>query len=152
VVRPTAQNPTRWLDGVGDWYTSGNWSAGVPNRSKYAQIDNGGAARISAVGATASHVFLGFNAPSNSGAVTVDGTGTLSATISIGVGVWGTGRLSITNGGAVSHRATLHRRRMYSWFASWLEWHGNSRRQRFNLHNRERASRGFFWHRHVKHH
>src|SRR5206468_1159830 len=104
VVSPpaAAQMQTFWVDGTGDWFNAANWSAGVPNSNVDAEIDNGGTAQVTAPGAAALDVDLGFNAPSNSGTVTVDGNGRLSIGLVLGVGVNGNGTLSVSNGGVVS--------------------------------------------------
>ena len=39
---------TIWTDATGDWFTAGNWSAGVPNAMTDAQINNNGIAQIMA--------------------------------------------------------------------------------------------------------
>jgi T5SS/PEP-CTERM-associated repeat protein len=97
-----AQTPTFWTDGTDDWFKVANWSAGIPNSNTDGVIDNGGTAQVSDPGAVAFDVELGFNTASDSGAVTVDGDGRLTVRLVLGVGVNGTGRLDITNGGAVS--------------------------------------------------
>ena len=33
---------TIWTDGTGDWFLGANWSAGVPNSSTQAQVNNTG--------------------------------------------------------------------------------------------------------------
>ena len=40
---------TDWEAGTGDWFTTGNWSSGVPNSSTAAFIAIGGTAQISAM-------------------------------------------------------------------------------------------------------
>jgi hypothetical protein len=49
-------------DGTGDWFTGGNWSAGVPNAGTEAEINNSGTAQVIGPGAKAFNLYLGFNA------------------------------------------------------------------------------------------
>jgi T5SS/PEP-CTERM-associated repeat protein len=98
---------TAWTyHGTGDWFTSSNWSNGVPvctDAVSYdAQIDNGYTAQINAGSASACQAALGVN-PTDSGTLSVNGSGsnltTCSGTL---VGYQGKGNLSITNGGVVT--------------------------------------------------
>src|SRR5215471_1341855 len=73
---PAYAQTTVWTDATGDWFTSGNWSAGVPDSSTTAQVNNGGTAQIMASGAAASLVELGV-AAGDMGTLSVSGTGTL---------------------------------------------------------------------------
>jgi T5SS/PEP-CTERM-associated repeat protein len=92
--------------GTGDWFTSSNWSNGVPictNEVSYdAKINNGYTAQINTGSASACEVSLGVN-PTDSGNLSVNGSGsnltTCSGTL---VGYQGKGNLSITNGGVVT--------------------------------------------------
>jgi T5SS/PEP-CTERM-associated repeat protein len=92
--------------GTGDWFTSSNWSNGVPicaNGVSYdAKINNGYTAQINTGSASACEVSLGVN-PTDSGTLSVDSSGssltTCSGTL---VGYQGKGNLSITNGGVVT--------------------------------------------------
>jgi T5SS/PEP-CTERM-associated repeat protein len=92
---------TIWTDATGDWFTAANWSAGVPDSSTTAQINNGGTAQIMAAGAAASLVELGV-AAGDMGTLSVSGVGTLLDGGALTVGENGTGTLNITKGGAVS--------------------------------------------------
>lgn len=92
-----------WSGGAGDWFDAGNWAGGVPGAGDIAIVNNGGTAQIGAAGAVSSIGSAGETA-GNSGTVEVDGAG---STWAIGntlyVGNSGTGRLDVTNGGAVSN-------------------------------------------------
>ena len=92
---------TIWTDATGDWFTAANWSAGVPDSSTTAQINNGGTAQIMAAGAAASLVELGV-AAGDMGTLSVSGVGTLLDGGALNVGENGTGTLNITKGGTVS--------------------------------------------------
>ena len=48
---PVFAQTTVWTDGTGNWFTPANWSAGVPNSSPIADINNGGTAQITSSGA-----------------------------------------------------------------------------------------------------
>ena len=54
-----ADAQTLWADGTGSWFTSGNWSAGVPNAAVDARVNNGGTVQIFQGGAAANSVTLG---------------------------------------------------------------------------------------------
>jgi hypothetical protein len=43
-VAPSVSAQTTWTATTGDWFDAANWSAGVPNSSTDAQIDNNGTA------------------------------------------------------------------------------------------------------------
>jgi T5SS/PEP-CTERM-associated repeat protein len=92
---------TIWTDATGDWFTAANWSAGVPDSSTTAQINNGGTAQIMASGAAANLVELGI-ATGDVGTLSVSGTGTLQGGGAIDIGENGSGTLNITKGGTVS--------------------------------------------------
>src|SRR5262249_1459286 len=92
---------TAWTDGTGDWFTPGNWSAGVPDSSTTAQIRNGGTAGILANGAAAGFVELGVGAR-DTGTLSISGAGTLQDGGAIYIGEDGTGTLLITAGGTVT--------------------------------------------------
>src|SRR5581483_4191059 len=95
---------TIWTGGTGDWFVSGNWSAGVPNSTTPAQINNMGTAQIIGSGATAQNVTLGFDV-SDLGDLNLSGIGSLSVGSDVSVGYGGSGILSITNGASVSDSA-----------------------------------------------
>ena len=54
----------------------GNWSAGVPNSSTIADINNGGTAQITSSGAAASQVEIGVGV-GESGTLSISGAGSL---------------------------------------------------------------------------
>ena len=83
-----AQMQTFWGDGTGDWFNAANWSAGVPNSSITAKINNGGTAQIGAAGAAASDLDLGVDT-AHTGTVAIDGSGELSIGAILDVGVNG---------------------------------------------------------------
>jgi T5SS/PEP-CTERM-associated repeat protein len=94
---PAFAQTTVWTDATGDWFTPANWSAGVPDSSTTAQINNGGTAQIMASGAAANDVDLGV-AAGDVGTLSISGGGTLGP---MNVGESGTGTLNITAGGIV---------------------------------------------------
>jgi T5SS/PEP-CTERM-associated repeat protein len=94
---PAFAQTTVWTDATGDWFTSTNWSAGVPDSSTSAQINNGGTAQIMASGAAAFEVELGV-AAGDAGTLSISGGGTLGP---MNIGEFGTGTLNITAGGIV---------------------------------------------------
>ncbi|PYJ00736.1 MAG: hypothetical protein DMF00_07000 [Verrucomicrobia bacterium] len=98
---PAFAQTTVWTDATGDWFTPANWSAGVPDSSTTAQINNGGTAQIMASGAAANLVELGVVA-GDVGTLSVSGTGILQDGGAINVGEGGTGTLNITKGGTAS--------------------------------------------------
>src|SRR6266513_1634498 len=73
---PAFAQTTVWTDATGDWFTATNWSAGVPDSSTTAQINNGGTAQRMASGAAANLVELGVVA-GDVGTLSVSGTGIL---------------------------------------------------------------------------
>jgi outer membrane autotransporter protein len=50
---------TVWTDATGNWFTAGNWSAGVPTAGTAAEVNNGGTAQIGGGAAAASSLTLG---------------------------------------------------------------------------------------------
>ena len=92
---------TLWIDGTGDWFNPSNWSAGVPNSSTIALINNGGTAQITSGGAAASEVELGVGAQ-DVGTLSTSGSGSLQDEGSLYVGRSGTGTLDVTGGSVVS--------------------------------------------------
>jgi T5SS/PEP-CTERM-associated repeat protein len=92
---------TVWMDGIGDWFNPSNWSAGVPNASTIAQINNGGTAEITSGIAAASRVELGI-AAGDVGTVSTSGSGSLQDEGAMYIGEQGTGTVSITAGASVS--------------------------------------------------
>src|SRR5579884_285590 len=96
----TAQ--TIWTDGTGDWFLGANWSAGVPNASTQAKINNGGTAQISVAGATADSLLLGYDTTKDAGTVTVSGSGNLAVSTDLAVGGSGNGVLNVTGAAQVS--------------------------------------------------
>src|SRR5436309_2493114 len=95
---------TVWTDATGDWFTAANWSAGVPDSSTTAQINNGGTAQILSSGAAASEVDLGV-LTGDVGTLSVSGAGNLQDAGAMNVGQGGSGTLNITEGGIVSDLA-----------------------------------------------
>jgi T5SS/PEP-CTERM-associated repeat protein/autotransporter-associated beta strand protein len=88
---------TVWIDANGDWFDAANWSAGVPDLTTDAQVNNGGIARIDlGRAASAQTMGLGFNS-SDSGNLLLD-RGSSLATNVIAVGQMGRGTLNIANG------------------------------------------------------
>ena len=98
---PAFGQTTVWTDATGDWFAAGNWSAGVPDSSTTAQINNGGTAQIMSSGATASEVDLGVLA-GDAGTLSIFDTGNLQDGGAMNIGQAGAGTLNITNGGSVS--------------------------------------------------
>lgn len=93
---------TIWTNGTGDWFVGTNWSAGVPNSSTQAQINNGGTAQITTSGAAAASILLGWNDVSELGNLSLSGAGRLTIQQDLAVGGLGNATLSITNGAQVS--------------------------------------------------
>jgi T5SS/PEP-CTERM-associated repeat protein len=93
---------TIWTDGTGDWFVGTNWSAGVPNSSTQAQINNNGTAQITTNGGAAASILLGWNNVSELGNLSIFGAGRLTVQQDLAVGGLGNGILSITNGAQVS--------------------------------------------------
>jgi T5SS/PEP-CTERM-associated repeat protein len=98
-----------WTGSTGNWFTSSNWSFGVPdcggtcpiNGGPFeADINNSGTAQITTSGASACEVFLG-KSSGDKGNLSVN-HGTLNQCNEMWVGYEGKGTLSITNGGAVT--------------------------------------------------
>ena len=92
---------TVWTDGTGDWFVGTNWSAGVPNSSTQAQINNGGTAQITS-GAAAASILLGWNDVSELGNLSISGAGRLTVQQDLAVGGLGNGTFNITSGAQVS--------------------------------------------------
>lgn len=93
---------TIWTDGTGDWFLGTNWSAGVPNSSTQAQVNNSGTAQITTSGAAAASILLGWNDVSELGNLSISGAGRLTVQQDLAVGGLGNATLSITNGAQVS--------------------------------------------------
>ncbi|PYK10777.1 MAG: hypothetical protein DME65_08870, partial [Verrucomicrobia bacterium] len=103
LVTPTVgMAQTIWTDGTGDWFLGTNWSAGVPNSSTQAQINNGGTAQITTSGAGAASVLLGWNDVSELGNLNISGAGRLTVQQDLAVGGLGNGAFNITGGAQVS--------------------------------------------------
>jgi len=68
----SAYATTTWIDGTGSWFTSGNWSGGVPTPTNAALINNGGTAQIFGASAQADALDLGEGA-GQSGTLVVQG-------------------------------------------------------------------------------
>jgi T5SS/PEP-CTERM-associated repeat protein len=105
---------TVWTDATGDWFTAANWSAGVPDSSTAAQINNGGTAQIMSSGAAASGTVSDSNAvvgagSGSTGVALVDGAGSTwshDGGITVGGNAKGTGTITISNGGSMSTGGT----------------------------------------------
>src|SRR6266550_7071208 len=93
---------TIWTDGTGDWFLGANWSAGVPNSSTQAQVNNSGTAQITTSGAAAASILLGWNDVSELGNLSISGAGRLTVQQDLAVGGLGNGTFSVTNGAQVS--------------------------------------------------
>jgi T5SS/PEP-CTERM-associated repeat protein len=92
---------TNWTAGKSSWFTSGNWSGGVPTSGIGAVVDNGGTAQISGSLPQASACSLSLGPTSgHSGNVSVSTSGSLTVTYGITVGDQGTGTLTVTNSGS----------------------------------------------------
>jgi outer membrane autotransporter protein len=114
---------TFWQGQTGSWDSPGNWDNGVPNSSTTANIDNGGTALVQSSGDTSSGLLVG---NFGTGSLVVQGQGQLSSggpvvigflsnsdgTVSVNgsrsiftaagyveVGAFGTGKLTVENGG-----------------------------------------------------
>ena len=103
----------------GNWFTAGNWTAGVPNLSTPGVIDTGGTATVSSGSATSDNVYLGwdnsgflaqsggtltgralvigYNSTAASGGLSLSG-GTMTWNASAYVGYKGTGTFTQTGG------------------------------------------------------
>ncbi len=99
-----AGSTTVWQSATDDWFTSTNWSGGVPSSSSTAEITNGGTAQINAAGAAASLVELGL-ASGQQGTIGLSTGGTLTASTEE-IGVSGTGTFT-QSGGATNNTFSL---------------------------------------------
>lgn len=92
---------TNWTAGKSSWFTSGNWSGGVPTSGIGAVVDNGGTAQISGSLPQASACSLSLGPTSgHSGNASVSTSGSLTVTYGIVVGDQGSGSLTVTNSGS----------------------------------------------------
>src|SRR5262249_38103015 len=98
---PAFAQITVWTAGTGNWFSRENWSAGVPDSSTTADINNAGTAQITDSPAAASLIELGVGAQ-DTGTLSTSGSGNLDDGGALYVGRSGTGNLNITNGGVVS--------------------------------------------------
>jgi len=108
----TPVEASNWLSTVSDsWFLAANWNpATVPTSGDSATINNGGTATISSSGAVARNVILG-NSAGQSGNIEVTGGSLTLApgvypTGSFLVGNFGTGTVTVSNGGTVSATST----------------------------------------------
>jgi autotransporter-associated beta strand protein len=95
---PASAATTDWTGGTGDWFTGGNWSAGVPGAGDTAVIGNGGTAQIAST-ATADTVNV-----ANGSVVTLLSGGALNATntyVGSSGGVLSSGTLVISSASAL---------------------------------------------------
>lgn len=127
VLQPDRAVATNWSIASGDWFEATNWSAGVPNGSINAYINNSGTSQITTPGAMARQTYVG---NTTMGALEISGGGTLQnpigtyigynsnatgiATVSgngsqwsvtnsvMEIGTRGTGELTVTDGAAVA--------------------------------------------------
>ena len=103
-----ASAQTQWTGGTStDWATAGNWSAGVPGPASVAYINSNFASfapTVGAAGAQAGEVWIGTLATLFSGALTIDGAGTLSTPMGglFVVGDVGTGTVTVSGGGTLT--------------------------------------------------
>ena len=100
----SAQAQTIWTGGTStDWFTAGNWTAGVPNAGTSAFINDGVTFNpvIDAAGAAASEVWIGTFASVLSGTLDIDGAGTLTTPLFV-VGDVGTGTATVSGGGVLT--------------------------------------------------
>jgi hypothetical protein len=93
-ITPCALAQTNWQATTGSWFTSNNWTAGVPSSSETATIDNGGTAQIASGSAAAEGLVLG---ASSTGTIALSNTGSL-AVPSEYVGEGGNGIFNQTGG------------------------------------------------------
>jgi T5SS/PEP-CTERM-associated repeat protein len=98
---------TIWNDGIGDWFTAGNWTADAPpntappDNNTHAEIDNGGTAQVNAAGAQALTLNLG-QTSADSGFLTIGAGGNLHIVQFFTIGNNGTGNMAISGGGVVT--------------------------------------------------
>ena len=108
LVASDASAQTLWTDGVGDWFSAGNWSLGVPNpasgTSFDARIDNGGIAKILASGASVRRITLGANNATSGGLQVL--AGSLNVTENLHLGESGQGVVTVGNGGTITSQTT----------------------------------------------
>lgn len=120
---------TSWNVATGQWHEPANWSAGLPNSSTNAIINNGGTSQVTTSGAVARDLFVGDAATgtlelSDSGSLTsrntvignldtgdgilqASGVGTVwTNTFSFTVGLDGHGKIRILDGASVSSSST----------------------------------------------
>jgi outer membrane autotransporter protein len=97
---PPCLAQTIWTDATGDWFTSSNWSSGVPDFFNSAFINNGGTAIIDQTSVARAHnTNLGFDA-TDSGSLVID-HGSSLATDNVASGYQGQGTLRIANGSSL---------------------------------------------------
>ncbi len=92
---------TIWTGSTGSWFDAANWSAGVPDASADARVDNAGTCTVDASGAIANSVILGY-AAADSGSLGVGSGATLDVAADLSVGYGGNGTLSIVDGAIVN--------------------------------------------------
>ena len=85
---------TGWIGGTGSWFSAGNWSAGIPDPVRTAQLSNSGTAQIAGGFARANAVFLGSSA-GDSGTLAVFSIGGVRGDLAVDVGL---GLLSVGGG------------------------------------------------------
>jgi T5SS/PEP-CTERM-associated repeat protein len=92
---------TIWTGATGSWFDAGNWSAGVPDASADARVDNAGTCTVDATGALANSVILGY-AAADSGTLDVGSGAALDVAADLSVGYGGNGALWIGDGAVVN--------------------------------------------------
>lgn len=92
---------TVWTGATGSWFDAGNWSAGVPDASADARVDNAGTCTIDAAGAVAHSVLLGFDA-ADTGTLAAGSGATLDVAADLAVGYGGSGAFNIGGGAVVN--------------------------------------------------
>ncbi|QIF01380.1 autotransporter domain-containing protein [Roseimicrobium sp. ORNL1] len=94
-----------WNAGTGNWFTSTNWTPGVvPTSSINAFINNAGTAQVLTTGGQVRVLTLGASA-GQSGTLLVQG-GALTTSSSLLVGDFGTGTVTVSNGGTLTSGIT----------------------------------------------
>jgi subtilase-type serine protease len=97
---------TTWRDATSSWFTAANWTNGVPDSTKNAQINNGGTAQVgnSLAVANACSLTLGNNAGESGNVLVSAAAG--SASLHVGgvvvVASLGTATLTVSSGGSVT--------------------------------------------------
>lgn len=100
-----AEAQVTWNAGTGSWFTSSNWTPGiVPTSGINATINNGGTAQVLTTGGQVRVLTLG-TAAGQTGTLQVQG-GALTTSSSLLVGDFGTGTVTVSNGGTLTSGIT----------------------------------------------